>query len=247
MFEALTAEVDPESPKPMKSSNWIEIRDEIKRRVLERELLPGAKIPNDQDLANEFGCARTTVQRAMQDLASSGTVHRRRKGGTTVTLHPITRTTFDIPITRIEIEAAGKAYGYVLVSRGFEISPPTVASSFRLAQPVELLHVTALHLADEIPYIYEDRWIYHATTPEILNVDLSQESANEWLIRNRPYSACEVRFLAKKATPDEARILATDVNEALFVMERTTWINDAPITMVHAIGSPGYQISTKAI
>ena len=244
--EEPTVGVDRESLKPMKSSNWIEIRDEIKRRVLERELLPGAKIPHDQDLAIEFGCARTTVQRAMQDLAASGTVHRRRKGGTTVTLHPTTRTTFDIPITRIEIEAAGKAYGYALVSRGFEMSPPTVASLFGLKRPVELLRVTALHLADAKPYIYEDRWIDHTTTPEILGVDLSRESANEWLIRNRPYSDCQIRFLARNATSDEARILATDTNEALFVMERTTWINDAPITMVQAIGSPGYQISTKA-
>jgi len=239
-------QVDPESLKQMKSSNWREIRDEIKRRVLARELLPGAKIPNDQDLAVEFGCARTTVQRAMQDLAAGGTVHRRRKGGTTVTLHPITRTTFDIPITRIEIEAAGKVYDYALVSREFEVSPPKVVASFGLKSPVELLHVKALHLADTKPYIYEDRWIDHRTTPEILDVDLSGESANEWLIQNRPYSDCQVRFLAKKATSNEARMLATDLNEALFVMERTTWINDAPITMVQAIGSPGYQISTKA-
>lgn len=238
--------MNPESLKPMKIRNWIEIRDEIKRRVLDRELLPGAKIPNDQELAIEFGCARTTVQRAMQDLAASGTVHRRRKGGTTVTLHPTTRTTFDIPITRIEIEAAGKVYGYSLISCEFEASPPHVMAAFGLAEPRELMRVTALHLADNRPYIYEDRWIDHTTTPEILNVDLNSESANEWLVRNRPYSDCQIRFLAKKATPDEARILATETNEALFVMERTTWIKDAPITMVQAIGSPGYQISTKA-
>lgn len=230
----------------MKIRNWIDIRDEIRRRVLDRELLPGAKIPNDQELAIEFGCARTTVQRAMQDLAASGTVHRRRKGGTTVTLHPTTRTTFDIPITRIEIEAAGKVYGYALISREFEASPSHVTTSFGLDQPKELLRVTALHMADDKPYIYEDRWIDHMTTPEILDVDLSSESANEWLVRNRPYSDCEIRFLAKKATPEEARILATEANEALFVMERTTWIKDAPITMVQAIGSPGYQISTRA-
>ena len=228
------------------SSNWIEIRDEIKRRVLERELLPGAKLPNDSDLAQEFGCARTTVQRAMQDLVQSGTVDRRRKGGTTISDHPVTRTTFDIPITRLEIEAQGKEYGYYLVSREIELSPPHVASSFGLSQPVEMLHVAALHMADRKPYIYEDRWIAHSTTPEILEVDLSLQSANEWLIRNRPYSDCEVRFLAKKATPQEAELLATDPDEALFVMERTTWINNAPITMVRAIGSPGYQISTRA-
>lgn len=228
------------------ANNWIEIRDEIKRRVLTRELLPGAKLPNDNDLAIEFGCSRTTVQRAMQDLAQSGTVNRRRKGGTTITLHPITRTTFDIPITRLEIEAAGKEYGYFLVSREILMSPPHVASAFGLAKPTEMLRVTALHMAGKRPYIYEDRWIVHTTTPEILDVDLSRESANEWLIRNRPYSDCEVRFFAKKATSHEADILASDVDAALFVMERTTWIDASPITMVRAIAAPGYQLVAKA-
>ncbi len=228
------------------SNSWSEIRDEIKRRVLERELLPGAKLPNDQELAEEFGCARTTVQRAMQDLVHSGTVNRRRKGGTTVTLHPITRTTFDIPITRLEIQTAGKEYGYFLVSREIRVSPTHVASSFGLAKPMEMLHVVALHLADKKPYIYEDRWIVHSTTPEILDIDLSRESANEWLIRNRPYSDCEVRFLAKNATHHEAELLSADPGDAVFVMERTTWINKAPITMVRAIAAPGYQLVTKA-
>ena len=228
------------------SSNWTDIRDEIKRRVLERELLPGAKLPNDQELAKEFNCSRTTVQRAMLDLAQSGTVDRRRKGGTTITLHPITRTTFDIPITRLEIEATGKDYSYFLVSREILVSPPRIASSFGLTAPTEMLNVKALHMADKQPYIFEDRWIAHETTPEILDIDLSVESANEWLIRHRPYSDCEVRFLAKRATRQEADLLAADADEALFVMERTTWINGSPITMVRAIAKPGYQLVAKA-
>lgn len=227
-------------------SNWTDIRDEIRRRVLDRELLPGAKLPSDSDLATEFGCARTTVQRAMQDLSQSGTVRRRRKGGTTISHYPVTRTTFDIPITRLEIEAQGKDYSYFLVSRDIALTPPEIAASFGLSQPIEMLHVKALHMADKKPYLFEDRWIAHTTTPEILDVDLSVESANEWLIYNRPYSDCEVRFLAKNATAQEAALLATEANEALFVMERTTWINDRPITHVRSIGTPGYQISTRA-
>lgn len=227
-------------------NNWLQIRDEIRRRILDRELLPGDKLPTDQELAEEFGCARTTVQRAMLDLSQSGTVQRKRKGGTTIALHPITRATLDIPITRLEIEAAGRRYGYVLISREIATAPPAVIDAFGLDGPSEMLHVQALHLADDAPFIYEDRWIAHDTTPEILDVDLSRESANEWLIRNRPYSDCDIRFLAQKATPEEARLLGTAEDEALFVIERTTWVNSAPITMVRAVGSPGYHISTRS-
>lgn len=228
------------------ASNWVAIRDEIRRRVRERELLPGAKLPSDQELAEEFGCARTTIQRAMHDLVQSGTVNRRRKGGTRITLHPITRTTFDIPITRLEVEGLGKAYSYFLVSREVSEIPRSVASAFGLSDQVEMLHVTALHMADCKPYIYEDRWISQETTPDILDVDLGRESANEWLLLNRPYSDCEVRFLATKARKREAELLETEVNEALFVMERVTWIDGAPITMVRAIAAPGYQLKARA-
>ena len=240
-----SAEREQEQKYTMRNS-WTYIRDEIKRRVLKRELLPGTKLPNDHDLAIEFGCARNTVQRAMQDLVQSGTVKRRRKGGTTIALHPITRTTFDIPITRLEVEALGQDYSYFLVFRKIEQTPMHVASSFGLHAQAKMLHVTALHIANKKPYIYEDRWIDHNTTPEILDVDLSLQSANEWLILNRPYSDCEVRFLAMKAKQREADLLETDVNEALFVMERTTWIDKAPITMVRAIAGPGYQLTTRA-
>jgi len=227
-------------------SSWTSIRDEIKRRVQAREVLPGDKLPNDQELAQEFGCARTTVQRAMQELAATGTVVRRRKGGTTVAAHPVTRTTFDIPITRLEVEALGQDYGYFLVSQGIEQISRSAAASFGLQDQPEMLHVRALHLAGNRPYIYEDRWISQETVPEILDVDLTRESANEWLILNRPYSDCEVRFLAKKATPQEAELLETEAGEALFVMERTTWSDSAPITRVRAIAAPGYQLTARA-
>ena len=227
-------------------SSWTSIRDEIKRRVQAREVLPGEKLPNDQELAQQFGCARTTVQRAMQELAATGTVVRRRKGGTTVAAHPVTRTTFDIPITRLEVEALGQDYGYFLVSRKIQQIPRSVAAAFGLQDQPEMLHVQALHLAANRPYIYEDRWISQETVPEILEVDLARESANEWLILNRPYSDCEVRFLAMKASGQEAELLETEVGEALFVMERTTWSDGAPITRVRAIAAPGYQLTARA-
>ena len=238
--------VDRASALALSQSSWQKVRDEILRRVRDRELLPGEKLPSDQDLATEFGYARTTVQRAMRDLMQSGTVVRRRKGGTRIAQHPITRTTFDIPITRLEVEALGKVHGYFLVSRQMAKVTRQVASSFGLSERPEMLRVCALHLANKKPYIYEDRWISHETTPQILDVDLSQTSANEWLVLNRPYSHCDVRFFAIKAGRKEAELLETDVGEALFVMERTTWINDAPITSVRAIATPGYQLTASA-
>jgi GntR family histidine utilization transcriptional repressor len=109
-----------------------------------------------------------------------------------------------------------------------------------------MLRVKALHLADDRPYILEDRWVDTRSTPRILDVDLSRESANEWLVRNKPYSRVDVRFSAMNAGAETARHLATTTGSAVLVIDRTTWIDAAPITTVQAVTAPGYQLAAQS-
>ncbi len=226
-------------------NSWKSIRETVHGRILDSVYLPGDKLPRDEDIANELGCARATVQRAMRDLSDSGIIERRRKGGTRVRQDPVTRATLEIPVIRKEVEQNGCVYGYQLVERKIAETPFSIMANFGLDVATKMLKIDALHLADRRPFIYEDRWVSIETVPEIVNVDLQKESANEWLVRNRPYSRCDLRFFAVKANEFHASLLDTDVNEALFVMERTTWIGDHPITTVKAVARPGYQMLTQ--
>lgn len=225
--------------------SWTDVRDEIRARILSRTYVPGEKLPRDEDIAAELGCARTTVHRAMQDLSQIGLVERKRKGGTHVLADPVTRATIDIPITRREVERRGSKYDYQLIGRTVEQSPLAIMARFGIQQPRDMLRVKALHLADNRPFIFEDRWVDTRSTPDILNVDLTCESANEWLVHNKPYSRVDVRFSAVNASGDVATHLATPIGSALFVIERTTWIEDAPITTVEAVAAPGYQLTAQ--
>jgi len=225
--------------------SWRDVRDRIRDAILAGRYGPGDRLPRDADIAREFDCARSTVQRAMQDLSDSGLVERRRKGGTRVRPDPLTRATLDIPITRREVERKGGRYGYQLIRLMEGTAPRGVLAAFELASARPMLRVEALHLSDGRPYILEDRWICPETVPEIHDVDLSCQSANEWLVLNRPYSRCDIRFYAVRADDKVAGPLGTSVGAALFVTERTTWIDTAPITTVKAIATPGYQLLTR--
>jgi GntR family histidine utilization transcriptional repressor len=225
--------------------SWTDVRNRIQTRILDRTYSPGDKLPRDEDIAVEFGCARSTVQRAMRELSNDGLVERKRKGGTHVRIDPVTRATFEIPITRREVENRGGKYDYHLISSEMAKTPPSVMAKFGLTSATEMLRVQALHMADNRPYILEDRWVSTATVPEILGIDLSVESANEWLVRNKPYNRCDIRFYAMKANAIIARSLDTNQDEALLVIERTTWIGTNPITSVQAVTAPGYQLLTQ--
>lgn len=226
---------------------WKSVRDTIHARILDTTFGPGDKLPKDEELAERLGCSRATVQRAMRDLAESGVVERRRKGGTHVRADPVTRATLDIPVARSEVERRGSVYGYQLISLEETARPPyAIAAAMGLPATATLLRVEALHMADHRPYIYEDRWISLKTVPEIREVDLARQNANEWLVRNKPYNRCDLRFYAERAGDHHGRLFDTDVNEALFVMERITWLNGDAITLVKAVTAPGYQMTTTA-
>lgn len=226
--------------------SWKDVRDEIHEAILSGRYGPGDRLPRDADIAQDLNCARSTVQRAMQDLSDSGLVERRRKGGTRVRSEPVTRATLDIPITRREVEQKGGLYGHQLIRRSTTVAPRSVMAAFELTEPHPMLRVEALHLSDGRPYILEDRWISLETVPEARAVDLTTQSANEWLVLNRPYNRCDLRFYAITANSRVADLLQIEAGTALLVVERTTWIDKAPITTVQAITTPGYQLFTRS-
>lgn len=225
--------------------SWRDLRDRVHGDILSGRYGPGDRLPRDADFATQFDCARTTVARAMQDLADSGLIERRRKGGTRVRLDPVTRGTLDIPVTRLEVESKGGTYAHQVIARETAKPPRSVLATFGITDATPMLHLRALHLSDARPYILEDRWVSLQTAPEIDQADLSAISANEWLVRNKPYDRLDMRFYAIEADGGTAEIMGVNEGAALLVIERTTWIADTPITTVKAVTAPGYQLISR--
>jgi len=216
----------------------------VLRRINDRIWRPGEFIPNEAELAEEFGCARATVNRALRELADAGYLDRRRKAGTRVALHPVRKATLDIPIIRLDVEQRGAAYGYSLIELVRTSPPVRIRSRLRLQDGVEMLHIRALHLANGHPYAYEDRWVNPTAVPDILSADLSAISANEWLVRNATFTRGDIAFSATNAGPVEAEMLSVPEGAALFVVERTTWMRGVPITSVLIAYAPGHRMHT---
>ncbi|MDW3117904.1 MAG: UTRA domain-containing protein [Roseovarius pacificus] len=221
---------------------WQAIQHEVLRRIHAREWPPGHVIPNEVDLAQEFGCARATVNRALRALAEEGLLDRRRKAGTRVALHPVTRATVDISVIRQEIEERGQHYDYRLLTCD-AASPPAPVRATLGAGPA--LHVTALHSGDGAPYVFEDRWISLKTTPDARQADFTGISANEWLLAHAPYTHGDIAFSAEAASAQDASLLNTAAGAPLFVVTRTTWDHDCAVTAVRLAYAPGYRIHTR--
>ena len=228
------------------ASSWREIREDVLRRVRSGVWPPGAQIPYEEDLAEEFGCGRGAVNRALQELAAEGVLERKRKAGTRVTAHPVARPRLEIPILRHEVEARGGIYGHLLLSRALEPAPAAVRGRMGLKAPKELLRLATLHLSDSAPYAHEERWIDPEAAPGALQADFAALSANEWLLRHAPYDFGEMSISAESASLDLAEILRISAGAPLLLAERVTWrrLGDAEIAVTFARQShpPGHKM-----
>lgn len=201
-------------------------------------------MPGEAEIAAEYGCARSTVNRALRGLADEGLIERKRRAGTRVLELPVRRARFELSLIRHEVESTGAVYRPQVLLREIAPAPALIAERLKLEDSAQLLHLETLHLASGRPHAFEDRWINIDAAPEILKAPLDTISVNEWLIREVPYSSGDVIFTAQKASKREAKALKIAPGEALFTIDRATWFEDIYITAVKLFYPPGYALRT---
>lgn len=234
----------PNMPERSTNSHHL-IHEKLLKRIHTGEWKPGAPIPTEAALAEEFNCARTTVNRALRQLASDGLVVRKRRSGTRVALTPVRRATLEIPIIRHEVERRGGAYSHHLLTCKRKSPPLWVRVRFGINSNKSMLHVQTLHLSDLHPYMFEDRWVDLDAVPEITRAPLHKISPNEWLVREVPYSRGEISFSVCMADQAVAEALETTTGASTFLVERSTWMQDAPITTLKMFYPEGFRLTME--
>ncbi len=222
-----------------------DIKREVFRRIRNNEWPPGTLLPGEVELAATFGCARATVNRAMQELSDDGIIERRRKGGSRVKLAPLRQVTFEIPLIRTEITTSGARYDYRLLSNAIVKAPVWLQATLNLSGDARVRHVECLHFADAAPFQFEERWINLAAVPRAETADFTAVSPNEWLVAEVPYTNAEVKFSATRTDAKISKYLATEIGEPIFLAERTTWLAETPVTNVKLYFSPGYHMIAR--
>lgn len=216
------------------------IATEVRRRIVDREWRQGDRIPDEAELAVEFGAARATVNKALQLLADQGLLDRKRRAGTHVTVNPARKATLTIPIMREQIEQAGKEYSHRVIAQKLSPLPADIASRMALAAGQPAIHLRTVHYGDSKPFMVEDRWINPAAATGAEDIDFHRINANEWLVRYCTWLRADLAFSAENASARDARLLETRQGTALLIVQRITWNDLGAITSVRLAFHPGY-------
>ncbi len=226
-------------------NTYKEIKADILARITGGHWRPGGLLPGETELAEVYGVARATVNRAMRELAEEGIIERKRKSGTRVRLKPLRQARFDIPLVRDEVEATGAVYRYALLKSEIVSPPGWLREGLGLPNGSLVRHLICLHFADETPFQSENRWINLALLPQAKTADLTSTTPTEWLIAQIPYSEVEISVSATAADPETAERLNCQHGDALLQIERSTRWDDTPVTYVRLVHRLGHRMTTR--
>lgn len=228
-----------------KKTGFLEIKQEVVRRVHRGIWPPGCLSPTEMELAKEFGCARATVNRALRELAEQGLVDRKRKSGTRVKTMPARYARFEIEVVRQTIEELGAKYRYALVHKSVGVAPAWIVSQLALSPDEPVMHLKCMHYADNRPFQHEERWIIMSTVPRISEADLETQSPNEWLLSEVPFTDAEITLSAVAPDAPLSEFLAATQGAPLFRLERTTWLDGRVVTYVRMTYKQGHSMTTR--
>jgi GntR family transcriptional regulator len=141
---------------PRKRPSLVEqVRESLLADITSGNLDPGAKLANENDLADRFSVSRSTIREAVGGLMDAGYLARRHGSGTYVTSSPRTRHPLETTVSYTAmIRASGRAPSEAIVSKVVRAPGETERTVFGLPDSELVIDVERVRFADRRPVIY---------------------------------------------------------------------------------------------
>ncbi len=216
---------------------------DISGKIRSGEWPPGYRIPFEHELTRQYGCARATVNKAVQALAAAGLVERRRRAGTFVVRPRIYSAVLEIPDIAGEITRRGRSYAYEFlggVTRAAALGDVDMAA---LGAAGSLLDLRCRHVADGRPFAFEERVINLTSVPEAAGADFTVEAPGAWLRAHVAWSEARHQISAINPALAVARLLGLRTSTACLCVRRWTWRQGVGVTFVrHTFPGDAYDL-----
>lgn len=204
------------------------IRTAIAARIQSGEWRPGDRIPFEHELVETYRCSRATVSKALEGLARSGLIERRRKAGSFVARPNVQSAVLDVPDLEQLIGARGEAYRWQQLTRRSATAADVAGSEIE----APALFVAGVHHAGDRPFCLERRLISLTVAPEAERVSFEARSPGAWLLDHVPWTRARHAIRATEAGREDAAALGIGAGKACLAIVRTTWRIDQPVTHV---------------
>ncbi len=210
--------VDRSSPIPL----YFQVAAQLEQAIVDGELVPGERIPNEMTLADELGLSRPTMRQALQTLVDKGMLVRKRGVGTQVVKSQIRR---QVELTSLndDLIRTGQDPSTRVLSLGREPADPATAAELRIKASEPIWRVERLRSIGEQPLALMSN-VIPCSIIDLEAVDLSRRGLYQTLRSAGVHiRVAHQQIGARKADAREARLLTERRGSPLLTMRRTAY------------------------
>jgi GntR family transcriptional regulator len=165
--------IDKASPVPY----YQQLKEILRADIARRELRPGARLPGDHELCEQYGVSRPVVRQALSELQYEGVLDRVKGRGTFVAPQ-LTSQSLVQSLTGLHADVS--AMGRTLLSdvRALKVTAadPEVAARLEIPVGTAVVLIERLRFVDGEPWVYTVSHVPAALAPDLVDQDLREQS-----------------------------------------------------------------------
>ena len=166
----------PSTPK------YVQLIETLKADIQQGNLVAGQQLPNEDEIASQYGMSRGTVRKAIAELQRMDLLRKEQGRGTFVNEPKPVLNGFSLA----EIDSSVQARNRITATETllFEVIPANHATAEKLDIPQgnDVIHVVQLKLASGQPFVYEERFFGKSLCPDITAEMIEQHPIHRVLI-----------------------------------------------------------------
>lgn len=204
---------------------YAQLEEQIASGIIDGSLPADSRLPTEDDLIKRFNVSRTTVRKAIQNLAGRGLVEIRRGTGTFVTPPRITQELTELTGFVEDMESLGHAASARLIDRITVAASVDVARRLELTTGTPVMRIRRVRLANGIAMSLDETYLPLGIGEKVAthNLDVDPIFA---LLEQRydiPLVEAEYKLAAASANEDVAVALDVESGSPIFLIERTSY------------------------
>ena len=216
--------IDHESKVPL----YYQLKEEIKRRILDGTFKEGDLVPSERELSERFELSSTTIRRALNDLVYENLLERKAGKGSFVRIKKAKRDLRKVYGFTENMKEMGLVPSTKVLSQMVTAANAFARTRLGLRKGTKILRLRRLRLANNIPMMLETRYIRTDLCPGIQEHKLSSSlwKVFEDTYGRKPYRHSQNVSIAK-ISGNQASLLGLRNDALVFLIRGVTYLMDS--------------------
>jgi GntR family transcriptional regulator len=215
-----------------------QIKQDIKEKIETNVWKVGDKLPNEVDLAHDYGVSRLTVRNAITQLVQEGLVKRQQGRGTFVTLPRLESKPQRVTSFFIEMKSKGFDPTSIVLDLKVINCDSITASHLDLKQWEKVVKLQRLRIVNGEPIAYQTNYIREKFVPGITDINFERQSLQKCL--EDKYGLVQSHAIekirAQGCDEETAKFLNLKPGDPILYVERIVLLMDeTPLLLAHTL------------